>query len=350
MDRVALLVKHFPTSNRISGLTSFAVVLADQLARHCDLHVISCKSKEPTTSNGEQHAFHHHTVPAPFWARVARAVNLLQVDKVIVLSGVHKARFLQAAFKLLFSGLPDHVPLHFYQGTVLDRPPSKRLGGLFGRCSSLLCTNRRLARMLSDSLQQKCVYLPPGIDLQNIQNTEAAPKNGKLRVGFFNHFAKRKGADLALEAFSRLPFEDTEYVASGAGPLATRLRKQYSGSENISLTGPSQDHLARMKSCDFLVFPFRTSVSVLGISQTVLEAFAAGIPVIGSATDVITSAVTHGKQGLIFDDETGFSDCIIQMHDDHELRERMSQCALQEAKQYCIKSIARQLHDLTERE
>ena len=94
MQRVALLVKYFPGSERISGLTSFATVLAERMAKHCDLYVFSQCTKQQAEEISGAGVYKLYSVPRPFWFTVGKYVKRSKIDTVIVLSGVHKSAFL----------------------------------------------------------------------------------------------------------------------------------------------------------------------------------------------------------------------------------------------------------------
>ena len=60
-----------------------------------------------------------------------------------------------------------------------------------------------------------------------------------------------------------------------------------------------EERLALIESCDVMLLPFRQAVSVLGVSQTVLEVMAAGRVVVGSATASITPAISDDVNGVL---------------------------------------------------
>jgi glycosyltransferase involved in cell wall biosynthesis len=346
MLKVGLLVKYFPMSHRISGLTSFATLLARELSAYCRLHVFSNCTEQQQILSKENDPFTLHRVKGPFWLRAGLCAGNSDLDRIVILSGIYKAKFFYPAFKTLFMTIPKNTPLYFYQGTIPDGKTSKAFQRMLTkRCTKVIGTNPLMIDKLCGDFCRKTVFLPPGIDLQVIRGS-VAEKTKKIRIGYFNHFKKIKGVDLALEAFSQLPFYDTEYVVGGCGKLKTKMLNRYSDYKNIKFLGYVNDLPSQLKACDFIVLPFRNSASVLGISQTVLEAFAAGVPVIGSETEAIMSAVSHEEQGLIFKDIDGLKDCITRLHDDEQLRSKLSMQAFESAANFRIENIAKRLFDL----
>ena len=143
-----------------------------------------------------------------------------------------------------------------------------------------------------------------------------------------------------------MPFDDTEYVVGGSGKLKAAMLNRYSDYKNIRFLEHVNNVPAQLKACDFIVLPFRDSASILGISQTVLEALAAGVAIIGSDTEAITSAVSHEKQGLIFKGKEELKNCIIRLHDDKILLNKLRMQALESAESFRIENTAKQLFDL----
>jgi glycosyltransferase involved in cell wall biosynthesis len=268
----------------------------------------------------------------------------------IILSGVYKGSFLWPIFSAIVSKLSQTTDLYFYQGTVFKNLPGKLAIKPLQKCKNVLCTNKSLSSQLSGLLGNECIYLPPGISLDSIDRTEPVKKNAKIRIGYINHFNKVKGVDIALDAFAKLDLDDTEYILAGGGVLENEMREKYGSHKNIRFLGYCPNIIALIKSCDFLVLPFRTGASVLGISQTVLEAMACGVPVIGSNVDVITSAISHGKEGLIFNSPAELVDYIKRLHDNADLREQMSEAAKKVAADYDINLIADKLYNIIEKD
>lgn len=163
-------------------------------------------------------------------------------------------------------------------------------------------------------------------------------------MGYFNHLNKIKGCDIALAAFVEQTFNDTEFVIAGTGPMEDKMRSLYSRQEKIKFLGYLPDPIPEMKACDAMILPFRTAVSVLGISQTALECLAAGIAVIGSDNDAITTAVRNEKEGLIFQFSNQLVACIRRFHNDLDLRSRLSRNAARRAEEFRIESTADSLY------
>jgi glycosyltransferase involved in cell wall biosynthesis len=103
-----------------------------------------------------------------------------------------------------------------------------------------------------------------------------------------------------------------------------------------------RERLALMRSCDVMALPFRTDVSVLGLSQTVLECLALGVVVVGSDTPSIAPALRPGVDGLLVDEEE-LLPALRRLHDDAVTREAMAAAARERAIDFDVGGCSRAL-------
>lgn len=350
MKRVAFIVKYFPASERISGLTSLASLLFGRLHLKLDLHVFSQCSQEHAQQWSKKSEYMVHAVNGNYWLCVGRAVKNIDPACIVIMSGIHVARLIYPTYRPLIAILGDNAPIYFYQGVNMDVPPGRMGCLLLTRLNHIICTSPRLMSIFSSRFSDHCTYLSPGIDLDSIRSTPSAARGTKFRVGYFNHFNKVKGCDIALEAFASNPLEDTEYIVAGVGPMEEELRSRFNRHDSIKFLGYLPDPISEIKACDIVVFPFRKAVGVLGICQTALECLAAGVPVISSDNDAITPAVRHEKEGLIFNKSEQLGECIRRIHDDPALQARLASKASQRAEQYRIETIADKFYALLQKD
>jgi len=282
-------------------------------------------------------------VPAPFWPIVGAYVRAVGADRVILVPGVHKAAFLYPVFRPVLAELRTSTPVYFYQGTVLDQPPGRLGYRLLRQFDGVFCAYQRLVQLLDKQINGRCYYLPPGINVDEIRATPKVDKGAKIRIGYFNHFNHVKGFDLALKAFHALPYNDTEYILAWKGPLEKFVKDRYCHNQRTYIKGMLRNPIMEMKACDFVLLPFRQSVSVLGISQTALECLAAGVPVIGSNVEVITAAIRHEKEGLIFHHPEEIVDCIRKLHDDEFLRFKFSVNSAKRAESFRLEQVVEKM-------
>jgi len=147
---------------------------------------------------------------------------------------------------------------------------------------------------------------PYGIDTSHIRK---APRERALppplRVGFVGTLAPHKGCDTLIQAFRRLP-RGLEASLDIYGNLnrfkrfLKQLRRLAEGDERINFAGPFQrERVGQVLSeLDVLVVPSRWYENQPGV---ILEAFAAGIPVVATDLGGMAEFVKHEENGLLFE-------------------------------------------------
>lgn len=153
-------------------------------------------------------------------------------------------------------------------------------------------------------------------------------QDGRLLGLFVGRLVPVKNLACLVEALATMPAGRRPLVLLvGDGPLKQSLRelaRQRGVQANVRFLGERKDVAQLMQVADFLVLPSRFE----GQSNALLEAMAAGCPVIASAVGGNVELVQQGSTGLLFpDDESGaLADCMEKMGDP-ALRARLSQAA-----------------------
>ena len=133
------------------------------------------------------------------------------------------------------------------------------------------------------------------------------------------------------------------YVIAGGGelkPLSDRIRELHLESQ-VHLLGFRTDARKLMYGMDLFVFPSFQE----GLPVAVMEAMAAGLPVI--ATDIRGNhdLIEHGKNGFLYpvNDERAFLACLDQLRNDPSLREQFSKQEAEDAETYSIEQVQPQI-------
>jgi glycosyltransferase involved in cell wall biosynthesis len=182
--------------------------------------------------------------------------------------------------------------------------------------------DRRAERLRAVAAESVDVFLAPtafardraiefGIDRSKVQvralgavagPAAARPARARRRIGFVGTLAPHKGVDVLVRAFRGLQGADVTLDLHGG--LATHpayvedLRRAADGDARIRFHGPfAEGEQARvLSSIDVLVLP---SVWWENSPLTVLEALAAGVPVVASAIGGLPELVAHEDTGLL---------------------------------------------------
>jgi glycosyltransferase involved in cell wall biosynthesis len=143
-----------------------------------------------------------------------------------------------------------------------------------------------------------------------------AAAGGPLRIGYFGRIDPTKGIDLLVEAFSRSPGDAARLdiygvVQAGSEVYAASLERAAAADRRVSVhsaLAPGQVCEA-MANCDLVAVPSRLLETG---PMVVLEAFAAGAPVLGARLGGIAELVRDGVDGVLVkaDDPSAWADAI----------------------------------------
>ncbi|SEA25918.1 Glycosyltransferase involved in cell wall bisynthesis [Flavobacterium gillisiae] len=114
---------------------------------------------------------------------------------------------------------------------------------------------------------------------------------------FIGRLCDEKGILILVEAFKKLPFQ---LHIAGDGPLKDEVLQGILESKNIKYIGnlTSKEVSEELGKAKALVFP---SIWFEGMPMTILEAFAASVPIIASNLGAMTSLVADEVNGFLFE-------------------------------------------------
>jgi glycosyltransferase involved in cell wall biosynthesis len=129
------------------------------------------------------------------------------------------------------------------------------------------------------------------------------PEGCGFLVGYVGRLLPMKGIDTLIEALAALP-EDVHLSLVGGGPDRERLEALLAGKglthrARIHSAVPSAEVPARLTGLDALVLPSRTTRAWKEqYGRVLVEAMAAGVPVLGSSSGAIPEVI--GDAGIVF--------------------------------------------------
>jgi glycosyltransferase involved in cell wall biosynthesis len=136
---------------------------------------------------------------------------------------------------------------------------------------------------------------------RHIVDNDVAP--GTLRLGYFGRLDPAKGIDILIEAVRRissalLRLDIFAVRQIGSVPYARDLERRAAGDQRIVFRPalPPEAVRGAMRACDLVAVPSRALETG---PLVVLEAFAAGTPVIGARLGGIAELVTDGIDGVL---------------------------------------------------
>jgi glycosyltransferase involved in cell wall biosynthesis len=167
--------------------------------------------------------------------------------------------------------------------------------------------------LLIGGVRQRCFHTPNGIDI-SFWSTDRHP-SAKLQIVAVGSLRKVKGHDLLIDALVRVCGRHTHVrcIIIGEGPERKALEEQTKANGlglNVSLVGWCSPEYVRcvFRVSSIYVMPSRSE----GLPSAVLEAMAAGVPVIVSDVGGLGALVRDGETGLTIpaDDSGALADAI----------------------------------------
>ncbi len=133
----------------------------------------------------------------------------------------------------------------------------------------------------------------------NFVNSRSAMGDGKGKYALFvGRLAAEKGIGVLLKAWTKLN-NDLSLLIAGDGPLASQINEGTAAHRSIQWLGwrSQKEVSALMEKAKVLILP---SLWYEGFPLVVVEAFAAGLPVIASRIGTLAEVVTDRRTGLLF--------------------------------------------------
>lgn len=169
--------------------------------------------------------------------------------------------------------------------------------------------------------------ISPSVATGCVSNVGAS---GVLRLGAIGEISHRKGFDVLLEALADLVARgrDVHLTIAGSGCAQASLEHLAhvrSVSGRIEFMGWIKDPCLLFNRIDLLCVPSRAEP----FGMVVIEAMAAGIPVIATLTDGPSEIIDDGRTGWLFpvDDVAALAERLDALHEDQSLLQKVSVAA-----------------------
>lgn len=288
-----------------------------------------------------------------------RYLSFLITRKVALVHGhmASRASFWRKLFFFLpafFLRVPVVVHLH---GGEFQQFHGKESSSWARRLIRFVFEHAARVIVLSESWRTWAQMTFPAARVQVVHNPVAIPAPAPFSARatqtllFLGRLGKGKGTYDLLEAVARLVgrFPDIRLLLGGDGELEqVQARAAALGiAEKVDLLGwvDGDDKRALLAQTAVYVLPSYNE----GLPMSVLEAMAAGLPVVATAVGGIPAAVTDGSEGFLIaaGDIQALADRIARLLEDAELRKLMGERARQRAiSTFSMEKIVAQIEDI----
>ncbi len=153
---------------------------------------------------------------------------------------------------------------------------------------------------------KKIRLISNGVDLSEVNASRSVSQvvgqvsqSGTFVVGYIGQLIARKRVDTLIEAFAAMANPNCHLFIIGDGDQRERLESlatELNIANRTHFLGFRDDRLAFLRGFNALVLPSELE----GIPRCLMEAMAAGVPVVGSRIPGITDLIEHEKTGLLF--------------------------------------------------
>jgi glycosyltransferase involved in cell wall biosynthesis len=152
-------------------------------------------------------------------------------------------------------------------------------------------------------------------------------KGNGLIVGMVGRLESNKGQEYLVRAAAQVlrEFPETMFVFAGDGPSRAELEslsQQLGIADHVRFLGQRRDMPEVYASMDILALPSLEE----GMPMVILEAFAAGKPVVATPVGGIPKLIQNDETGLLINpqDVAGLRDAILRLIKEPELRKRLA--------------------------
>jgi phosphatidylinositol alpha-mannosyltransferase len=294
--------------------------------------------------------------------RLARPVKRVLAEEQFDVVHVHEplVSFLPVQF-LRFSNAINVGTFHAARdsGARLYTYTRRLLKASFRRLDGKIAVSQAAARLISPHFPGYYNIIPNGVDIERF----AGPRrplpdldDGRFNILFVGRLEKRKGLRYLLRAFARVKLARPQARLVVVGSAEPRQRRGYerwvaeAGLADVQFRGYVPDEvLPRFYHSAQVFCAPNTGNESQGI--ILLEALAAGCPVVASNIDGFAGVLTHGVEGLLVKpkDSDALAEALIHLIDDARLRDEMRAKGFERAQHFSWERVSQRVLTYYER-
>ena len=294
--------------------------------------------------------------------RLARPVKRLLQEEAFDVVHVHEplVSFMPVQF-LRFSTAVNVGTFHAAResGARLYVYTRRLLKDAFHGLDGKIAVSQAAAKLIQPHFPGYYNIIPNGVDVEHFSApAELLPElnDGMLNILFLGRLEKRKGLSYLLRAFVQVKAAIPNARLVVVGSADERQRRAYqrwvaeSNVRDVIFAGfvPFEDLSRYHHSCHVFCAP-NTGNESQGI--VLLEAMAAGLPVVASNIDGFAQVITHGVEGLLVRprDSEALASALMEVGRDADMRAAMAATGSERAKHYSWERISQRVLSYYER-
>ena len=203
------------------------------------------------------------------------------------------------------------IIVHGEHGTIeikkRNRYFQRAIWHLFDAVLSVSVNHKKKLASVIEFPEEKIIVLKNGVDTGYFKpkpDVNVFDIKDKFIIGTIGRLVPVKNQALLINAFAELhkTIKDIHLIIVGEGPLEKNLQnltKSLNISPSVSFTGRRFDIADVLNSFDLFVLPSLSE----GMSNTILEAMACGIPAIATDVGGNGELIQHGETGLLIESD-----------------------------------------------
>jgi glycosyltransferase involved in cell wall biosynthesis len=262
--------------------------------------------------------------------------------------GILAGKFFKKKILIKIANSGSYSDIKQMQKNVLI-PGQKLMLPLTINADQIVAVNKKIIKELIDAgvPPKKVIFIPNGVKISQLEENKNNYSNGKTIVTFIGRLHPQKSVHILLKAFKKVyemrPHLNLKLWIIGDGPQRYELEhlsKQQQINKHVVFYGNVQNISEKLNLTDIFVLPSLAE----GMSNSLLEAMAHGLPCIATRIGGNQELITNGINGILVPAKNvnALYDAILKLVDDKKLRQMMGKISLERVKgNYCIKDIAK---------
>lgn len=279
------------------------------------------------------------SIERPDYLAFLKVAEVLRAERIDVIHTHNTGPFFHGALGATLAGVRTHIHtdharpfpdrVRWMVAEHLLSHLAYRVVGVSDHTTGNLARYERIPRERLVTIPNGIELRPPTVGRLEMRASLGIPADAPV-VGTAGRITEQKGLEFLIQAalLLRPAFPDLRIVLVGDGHERTALEEQarrIGVADRVHFLGVRMDIPDLLGAFDLYALPSRWE----GLPMAVLEAMAAGLPVVASAVGGLPTAIRHGREGVLVppEDATALAGALEQVLADPELRSRMGRAA-----------------------